>query len=100
MTSVLPCSALNPFAPQFVPELFRGIDDFSPDWWSLIQTPAFQDFWLSDRFEFEILEEEIESLEEEDYIAEEFSEFEMQWYEDEQLAQLEQLSGEKGSTND
>lgn len=39
-------SSLNPNAPDFVPQAYKTVEDFSPEWWFLVQTnPAFADFW-------------------------------------------------------
>lgn len=39
-------SSLNPNAPDFVPQAYKAVEDFSPEWWFLVQTsPAFADFW-------------------------------------------------------
>ncbi|PON51200.1 Ataxin-2, C-terminal [Trema orientale] len=41
-------SSLNPNAPLFVPAVLRQVEDFSPEWWELVQTsPWFRDYWLS-----------------------------------------------------
>lgn len=51
-------STLNPNAPLFVPASYLATEDFSPEWWNLIQTsPAFRDYWLGER-SAEIMEEE------------------------------------------
>ncbi|CAM6101258.1 unnamed protein product [Calypogeia fissa] len=45
-------STLNPNAPLFVPASYLATEDFSPEWWHLIQTsPAFRDYWLIERSE-------------------------------------------------
>lgn len=45
-------STLNPNAPLFVPASYLATEDFSPEWWHLIQTsPAFRDYWLVERSE-------------------------------------------------
>jgi len=39
---------LNPNAPLFIPAAVRQVEDFSPEWWELINTAAwFRDYWLS-----------------------------------------------------
>lgn len=44
-------STLNPNAPLFVPAAFLAAEDFSPEWWNLVQTcPAFREQWLRERF--------------------------------------------------
>eukprot|EP00850_Spirogloea_muscicola_P016776 SM000139S00093 [mRNA] locus=s139:166634:167416:+ [translate_table: standard] len=44
-------STLNPNAPLFVPAAYVAAEDFSPEWWALVQSsPAFQDYWLRERF--------------------------------------------------
>ena len=41
-------SALNPNAPLFIPNVYRQVEDFSPEWWELVKTSSwFGDFWLS-----------------------------------------------------
>ncbi|KAJ6428112.1 hypothetical protein OIU84_023519 [Salix udensis] len=41
-------SALNPNAPLFIPNVYRQVEDFSPEWWELVKTSSwFSDFWLS-----------------------------------------------------
>jgi len=48
--SVAPASStLNPNAPLFVPAAYLAAEDFSPEWWMLIKTPAFRDYWLRER---------------------------------------------------
>ncbi|BBM99972.1 hypothetical protein MPTK1_1g25290 [Marchantia polymorpha subsp. ruderalis] len=43
-------STLNPNAPAFVPAAYLAAEDFSPEWWRLIQTcPSFRDYWLKER---------------------------------------------------
>lgn len=45
-------STLNPNAPLFIPAAFRQVEDFSPEWWSLIKTSTwFHDYWLSQQQE-------------------------------------------------
>ncbi|KAG6579116.1 Protein EARLY RESPONSIVE TO DEHYDRATION 15, partial [Cucurbita argyrosperma subsp. sororia] len=40
--------SLNPNAPIFVPFALRNVEDFSPEWWELVTTsPWFQYYWLS-----------------------------------------------------
>ncbi|KAF4369178.1 protein EARLY RESPONSIVE TO DEHYDRATION 15-like [Cannabis sativa] len=44
-------STLNPNAPMFVPLAYRTVEDFSDEWWVLVQSnPWFQDYWLQERF--------------------------------------------------
>lgn len=39
-------STLNPDAPLFIPAAFLQVEDFSPQWWSLVTTTAwFRDHW-------------------------------------------------------
>ncbi|MFX9848182.1 PABP-interacting PAM2 motif-containing protein [Acinetobacter baumannii] len=41
-------STLNPNAPLFVPAAMRQVEDFSPEWWNLVNTSIwFRDYWLS-----------------------------------------------------
>ncbi|KAH7431745.1 hypothetical protein KP509_08G064000 [Ceratopteris richardii] len=72
-----PSSRLNPNAPFFVPAAFCAVEDFSADWWKLVEnSPAFREYWLAERFDPDVqlasdfdmlglLEMEIEFLEEE-----------------------------------
>lgn len=47
-----PSSSLNPNAPMFVPLAYRTVDDFSDEWWALVQSsPWFRDYWLRERFQ-------------------------------------------------
>eukprot|EP00252_Welwitschia_mirabilis_P014807 TRINITY_DN3281_c0_g1_i1.p1 TRINITY_DN3281_c0_g1~~TRINITY_DN3281_c0_g1_i1.p1 ORF type:complete len:154 (+),score=15.87 TRINITY_DN3281_c0_g1_i1:241-702(+) len=44
-------SSLNPNAPLFIPLAYRQVDDFSAEWWNLVQSsPWFRDYWLRERF--------------------------------------------------
>ncbi|KAF3433322.1 hypothetical protein FNV43_RR24424 [Rhamnella rubrinervis] len=44
-------STLNPDAPLFVPLAYRTVEDFSDQWWALVQSsPWFRDYWLQERF--------------------------------------------------
>ncbi|GFQ07001.1 polyadenylate-binding protein-interacting protein 2 [Phtheirospermum japonicum] len=44
-------SALNPNAPMFVPSAYRAVEDFSDQWWDLVQSsPWFRDYWLQECF--------------------------------------------------
>ena len=41
-------STLNPNAPLFIPTALRQVEDFSPQWWELVETSTwFRDYWLS-----------------------------------------------------
>ncbi|OMO49987.1 hypothetical protein CCACVL1_30703 [Corchorus capsularis] len=45
-------STLNPNAPLFVPLAYRTVEDFSDQWWALVQSsPCFRDYWLRERFQ-------------------------------------------------
>lgn len=45
-------STLNPNAPMFVPLAYRTVEDFSDQWWALVQSsPWFRDYWLQERFQ-------------------------------------------------
>ncbi|KAI3838033.1 hypothetical protein MKW98_008984 [Papaver atlanticum] len=47
-------SSLNPDAPLFIPEAFRHVEDFSPEWWDLVKTSTwFRDYWLNSQEEEE-----------------------------------------------
>ncbi|MBA0814534.1 hypothetical protein Gohar_020360, partial [Gossypium harknessii] len=42
-------STLNPNAPLFVPLAYRTVEDFSDEWWALVQSsPCFRDYWLQE----------------------------------------------------
>ncbi|CAA2968012.1 Hypothetical predicted protein [Olea europaea subsp. europaea] len=42
-------STLNPNAPIFVPSAYLAVEDFSDQWWDLIQSSSsFRDYWLGD----------------------------------------------------
>ncbi|KAL8489663.1 hypothetical protein ACS0TY_025532 [Phlomoides rotata] len=44
-------SVLNPNAPMFVPSSYRTVEDFSDQWWDLVQSsPWFRDYWLQKCF--------------------------------------------------
>ncbi|MGD7340700.1 hypothetical protein ACQCRO_27755, partial [Ralstonia pseudosolanacearum] len=43
---------LNPNAPLFVPCAYRNVQDFSDQWWELVNTSAwFRDYWLQECFQ-------------------------------------------------
>ncbi|KAL9233805.1 hypothetical protein vseg_008754 [Gypsophila vaccaria] len=45
-------SALNPNARPFIPAVYRQVEDFSSEWWNLVQNSAwFRDYWMSQRQE-------------------------------------------------
>ena len=45
-------SGLNPNAPLFVPASVRALEDFSPEWWNLMNSATwFHDYWLSQQQE-------------------------------------------------
>ncbi|CAI0374799.1 unnamed protein product [Linum tenue] len=47
-------STLNPDAPMFIPAAYRQVEDFSPEWWQLVNTTTwFKDYWLSQHQEQE-----------------------------------------------
>ncbi|XP_072996418.1 protein EARLY RESPONSIVE TO DEHYDRATION 15-like [Typha latifolia] len=40
-------STLNPNAPLFIPAALQQVEDFSPQWWKLVETTAwFRDHWF------------------------------------------------------
>ncbi|KAM7506725.1 hypothetical protein LguiA_017178 [Lonicera macranthoides] len=44
-------STLNPNAPMFVPSAYRAVEDFSDQWWALVDSsPWFRDYWLQECF--------------------------------------------------
>lgn len=50
-------STLNPNAPLFVPAAYQQVEDFSPEWWSLVNTTAwFRDHWFRQHQEQETFE--------------------------------------------
>ncbi|KAJ1697146.1 hypothetical protein LUZ63_005658 [Rhynchospora breviuscula] len=61
-------SSLNPNAPLFVPAAFKQVEDFSPQWWELVQTTAwYRDYWYHENqhqeaFDISYEEEDIENL--------------------------------------
>ncbi|KAH7282634.1 hypothetical protein KP509_35G041100 [Ceratopteris richardii] len=66
-----PLSYLNPDAPLFVPAAFLQAEDFSPEWWRLVDTcPAFRDYWLRDRYDCWSDEEDLtaEDIDELDHV--------------------------------
>jgi len=43
-------STLNPNAPPFIPAVYRQVEDFSSEWWNLVQnSPWFRDYWMSEQ---------------------------------------------------
>ncbi|XP_042486949.1 protein EARLY RESPONSIVE TO DEHYDRATION 15-like [Macadamia integrifolia] len=45
-------SKLNPNAPLFVPSAYRAVEDFSDQWWELVQSTGwFRDYWLQECFQ-------------------------------------------------
>ncbi|XP_073269074.1 protein EARLY RESPONSIVE TO DEHYDRATION 15-like [Primulina huaijiensis] len=41
-------SSLNPNAQPFIPAAVRQVEDFSPEWWNLVNTSTwFHDYWIS-----------------------------------------------------
>ncbi|KAF5199823.1 Early responsive to dehydration [Thalictrum thalictroides] len=45
-------SSLNPNAPLFIPGVYREVEDFSDQWWELVNSSAwFRDYWLEECFE-------------------------------------------------
>jgi len=67
-TKVHPVSSLNPNAPLFVPaSAYRVVEDFSSEWWSLVQTcPEFREQWVRERLpvleEQEMCEADLEEI--------------------------------------
>jgi hypothetical protein len=56
-------STLNPNAPLFVPAAYLAAEDFSPEWWRLIQTSSdFEEYWMK---------EHLATYDEDDFMAEE-----------------------------
>ncbi|MCL7022384.1 hypothetical protein MKW94_004119 [Papaver nudicaule] len=51
-TPTLATSSLNPNAPLFVPRAYQAVEDYSDEWWELIQSsPCFRDYWLRECFQ-------------------------------------------------
>ncbi|CAN0888379.1 Protein EARLY RESPONSIVE TO DEHYDRATION 15 [Linum grandiflorum] len=47
-----PSSTLNPNAPPFVPMAYQAVEDFSDQWWALIQSSSwFRDYWLQEHYQ-------------------------------------------------
>ncbi|WOK95848.1 hypothetical protein Cni_G04555 [Canna indica] len=45
-------SGLNPDAEPYVPAAHRAVDDFSPEWWALVQSsPWFAAYWMRECFQ-------------------------------------------------
>ncbi|KAH9309537.1 hypothetical protein KI387_037448, partial [Taxus chinensis] len=74
-------STLNPNAPLFIPLAYQQVEDFSTEWWKLVQSsPWFRDYWIRERYETfdeaecfaDLFPETLEDPDEED----EFSELE------------------------
>ena len=50
-------SRLNPHAAPFVPWAYRAVEDYSPEWWSMVESSAgFRDYWLRECFHEEDVE--------------------------------------------
>ncbi|XP_074304959.1 protein EARLY RESPONSIVE TO DEHYDRATION 15-like [Silene latifolia] len=42
-------SVLNPNARPFIPAMYRQVEDFSTEWWNLVQNSVwFRDYWLTE----------------------------------------------------
>ncbi|MCL7027680.1 hypothetical protein MKW94_030117, partial [Papaver nudicaule] len=51
-TPTLTTSSLNPNAPLFIPRAYQAVEDYSDEWWELIQSsPWFRDYWLRECFQ-------------------------------------------------
>jgi hypothetical protein len=66
-TKIHSVSTLNPNAPLFVPAAFRAVEDFSSEWWRLVQTcPDFREQWVRERLpvleEQEIFEADLDEI--------------------------------------
>lgn len=66
-TKVQSVSTLNPNAPLFVPAAYRVVEDFSSEWWNLVQTcPDFREQWVRERLpaleEQEMFEADLEEI--------------------------------------
>ncbi|KAJ6847667.1 protein EARLY RESPONSIVE TO DEHYDRATION 15 [Iris pallida] len=54
-------STLNPNAPLFIPAAYQQVEDFSPEWWALVNTTEwFRDHWFQQHREQETFEGEDE----------------------------------------
>lgn len=88
-------STLNPDAPLFVPAAFVAAEDFSPEWWRLIQTtPAFRDYWLRERFCG--MDEDVDT-EEIDEVIDDYMEFEREMEEIEASSEIVHVKSENGN---
>ncbi len=90
-TSVV-VSTLNPNAPLFVPAAYRVPEDFSPEWWALMETsPAFRGCWMSERLagseEQVLFNEDFEELAD----LEEFLEYQEQQQQQQEEAAAQEL---------
>ncbi|XP_057453834.1 protein EARLY RESPONSIVE TO DEHYDRATION 15-like [Lotus japonicus] len=55
-------SDLNPNAPLFIPAALREVEDFSPQWWELVESSTwFRDYWSSQHKEEDFGESGINS---------------------------------------
>jgi hypothetical protein len=93
-TSVV-VSTLNPNAPLFVPAAYRVPEDFSPEWWILMETsPAFRGCWMSERLagseEQVLFDEDFEELAD----LEEFLQYQEQQQQQQQQQQEEAAAQE------
>jgi hypothetical protein len=67
-------SSLNPNAPDFIPQSYKAVEDFSSEWWYLIQTsPSFREFWTREHSGLIIPEHQElpDELSEEEFLPEE-----------------------------
>lgn len=71
--AAFPESSLNPNAPDFFPESFKCVEDFSAEWWYLIQaSPSFREFWTRENGELEQFTQD--DFEDDDEVDEEVDE--------------------------
>ncbi|CAK9261867.1 unnamed protein product [Sphagnum jensenii] len=90
-TSVV-VSTLNPNAPLFIPAAYRVPEDFSPEWWTLMETStAFRGCWMSERLagseEQVLFDEDFEELAD----LEEFLEYQEQQQQQQEEAAAQEL---------
>ncbi|KAH6837474.1 polyadenylate-binding protein interacting protein [Perilla frutescens var. hirtella] len=65
-------SVLNPNAAIFVPSAYRAVEDFSDQWWDLVQSsPWFRDYWLQECFSDPQLEQLLEDDDDDDFFHDE-----------------------------
>jgi hypothetical protein len=65
--SAMVASSLNPDAPLFVPQAFRQVEDFSPQWWDLVKSTAwFRDHWYHQHQQLDDMADSLQAFEAEE----------------------------------